>query len=57
MLESAYINSRPFRVNAGAVSTYAVAPSGKTAYLTELKSGAEVGTWEECLRLEDAWPL
>lgn len=41
-LESAYINSRPFRVNAGAVSTYTVAPQGKTAYLTELKSGVEV---------------
>lgn len=41
-LESAYISSRPFRVNAGAVSCYAVAPAGKTAYLTELKSGSEV---------------
>jgi hypothetical protein len=41
-MESQYINSRPFRVNAGAVHAYVQAPSGKTAYLSELKSGAEV---------------
>jgi 3-dehydroquinate synthase class II len=41
-MESQYINSRPFRVNAGAVHAYVQAPGGKTAYLSELKSGAEV---------------
>ncbi|CAL5222991.1 g5435 [Coccomyxa viridis] len=40
--ESAYINSRPFRVNAGPVHAYLAAPGGKTAYLSELKSGSEV---------------
>ncbi|EIE20726.1 DHQS-domain-containing protein, partial [Coccomyxa subellipsoidea C-169] len=40
--ESAYINSRPFRVNAGPVHAYAAAPGGSTAYLAELKSGSEV---------------
>jgi 3-dehydroquinate synthase class II len=41
-LESQYINSRPFRVNAGAVHAYCRAPGGRTAYLSELRSGAEV---------------
>lgn len=41
-MESQYINSRPFRVNAGAVHAYAQAPGGKTAYLSELRSGSEV---------------
>lgn len=41
-MESQYINSRPFRVNAGAVHAYVQAPNGRTAYLSELKSGAEV---------------
>eukprot|EP00891_Asterochloris_glomerata_P005587 jgi/Astpho2/5587/fgenesh1_pg.00079_%23_44_t len=41
--ESRYINSRPFRVNAGPVHSYTVAGStGRTAYLAELKSGSEV---------------
>ncbi|BDA42244.1 3-dehydroquinate synthase [Coccomyxa sp. Obi] len=40
--ESVYINSRPFRVNAGPVHAYAAAPGGRTAYLAELKSGSEV---------------
>ncbi|CAL8468068.1 g7607 [Coccomyxa elongata] len=40
--ESAYINSRPFRVNAGPVHAYAAAPGGRTAYLAELESGSEV---------------
>ncbi len=39
--ESAYIASRPFRVNAGAVHGYAAAPGGRTAYLSELRSGGE----------------
>lgn len=41
-MESQYINSRPFRVNAGAVHAYVQAPNGKTAYLSELRSGSDV---------------
>ncbi|KAG7985430.1 hypothetical protein I3843_03G025200 [Carya illinoinensis] len=41
-LESNYIASRPFRVNAGPVHTYVAIPGGKTCYLSELKSGKEV---------------
>uniref|UniRef100_A0A5B7AZ81 3-dehydroquinate synthase C-terminal domain-containing protein n=1 Tax=Davidia involucrata TaxID=16924 RepID=A0A5B7AZ81_DAVIN len=41
-LESNYISSRPFRVNAGPVHTYVAVPGGKTCYLSELKAGKEV---------------
>ncbi|CAN4127290.1 unnamed protein product [Withania somnifera] len=41
-LESNYISSRPFRVNAGPVHAYVSVPGGKTSYLAELKSGKEV---------------
>lgn len=41
-MESQYINSRPFRVNAGPVHAYVQASHGKTAYLSELCSGSEV---------------
>lgn len=41
-LEAAYVASRPFRVNAGPVHAYAAAPGGKTAYLSELRSGSTV---------------
>lgn len=37
-----YMNLRPFRVNAGAVHSYAWQPGGGTAYLTELGAGDEV---------------
>lgn len=40
--ESQYIASRPFRVNAGPVHAYLQLPAGRTGYLSELKSGAEV---------------
>ena len=40
--ESAYINSRPFRVNAGPVHSYVLMPNNRTAYLSELKAGDEV---------------
>ncbi|KAA6426747.1 MAG: 3-dehydroquinate synthase-like [Trebouxia sp. A1-2] len=40
--ESRYINSRPFRVNAGPVHSYTACPNDQTAYLAELKSGKEV---------------
>ncbi|KAL1557163.1 3-dehydroquinate synthase isoform X2 [Salvia divinorum] len=41
-LESNYISSRPFRVNAGPVHAYVVVPGEKTSYLSELKAGGEV---------------
>ncbi|CAA3013846.1 3-dehydroquinate synthase II [Olea europaea subsp. europaea] len=41
-LESNYISSRPFRVNAGPVHAYVSVPGGKTSYLSELKAGKEV---------------
>lgn len=41
-LESNYISSRPFRVNAGPVHAYVAVLGGKTSYLSELKSGKEV---------------
>ncbi|WVZ14915.1 hypothetical protein V8G54_012481 [Vigna mungo] len=41
-LESNYIASRPFRVNAGPVHAYVAVPGNRTSYLSELKSGKEV---------------
>ncbi|KAK1432853.1 hypothetical protein QVD17_09755 [Tagetes erecta] len=41
-LESNYIASRPFRVNAGPVHSYVAVPGGKTCYLSELKAGKEI---------------
>ncbi len=41
-LESEYVDSRPFRVNAGAVHAYIQVPGGRTKYLSELESGDEV---------------
>jgi len=40
--ESPYVDSRPFRVNAGAVHAYVRSPNGETQYLSELGSGDEV---------------
>lgn len=40
--ESAYVASRPFRVNAGAVHAYVLCPGGRTRYLSELQAGDEV---------------
>jgi len=40
--ESGYISSRPFRVNAGPVHSYVLAPGGRTAYLSELRCGSRV---------------
>lgn len=40
--DNEYVNSRPFRVNAGGVHAYAMMPGDKTAYLQELASGSEV---------------
>ena len=39
--ESSYINSRPFRVNAGPVHAYTAVNGDSTAYLAELKAGQE----------------
>ncbi|WOL02708.1 hypothetical protein Cni_G11427 [Canna indica] len=41
-LETNYIASRPFRVNAGPVHAYVAIPGGKTCYLSELQAGKEV---------------
>ncbi|KAL6753640.1 3-dehydroquinate synthase-domain-containing protein [Haematococcus lacustris] len=40
--ETSYIAARPFRVNAGAVHGYVLAPEGRTAYLAELSCGSQV---------------
>ncbi|PSP93032.1 3-dehydroquinate synthase II, partial [Halobacteriales archaeon QS_1_68_44] len=40
--DSPYVESRPFRVNAGAVHAYVRTPNGGTKYLSELKSGDEI---------------
>jgi 3-dehydroquinate synthase II len=41
-LHTEFVESRPFRVNAGAVHAYIKIPGGKTKYMSELKSGDEV---------------
>ena len=41
-IDNPYVASRPFRVNAGAVHAYTLAPAGKTKYLADLKAGDEV---------------
>jgi 3-dehydroquinate synthase class II len=40
--ESAYVASRPFRINAGPVHSYLVGGGGKTRYLSELCTGEQV---------------
>jgi 3-dehydroquinate synthase II len=37
--ENPYVQARPFRVNAGSLSMYTLAPQQKTRYLSELKAG------------------
>ncbi len=39
---SKFTSPRPFRVNAGSVSSYILMPNGKTKYLSELEAGDEV---------------
>src|SRR5690606_8974457 len=39
---SSFTSPRPFRVNAGAVYCYTIAPDGNTRYLSEIESGSEV---------------
>lgn len=41
-VESEYVATRPFRVNAGPVHAYILATQGKTKYLSDLKAGDEV---------------
>ena len=41
-IDNPYVASRPFRVNAGAVHAYTLAPGEKTKYLADLKTGDEV---------------
>jgi 3-dehydroquinate synthase II len=41
-LESEYVASRPFRVNAGPVHAYIMTPGNKTRYLSEIETGDEV---------------
>jgi 3-dehydroquinate synthase II len=43
-LESEYVASRPFRVNAGPVHAYVMTPGNKTRYLSEIQAGDEVLT-------------
>jgi len=40
--ENPYVQPRPFRVNAGSLSMYTLAPQQRTRYLSELKAGEEV---------------
>ena len=39
---SSFTSPRPFRVNAGAVYCYTIAPDGNTRYLSEIESGSEI---------------
>jgi len=41
-IENPYAAVRPFRVNAGAVHSYVVVPSGRTKYLSETEAGIRV---------------
>jgi 3-dehydroquinate synthase II len=41
-VSSSFTSPRPFRVNAGAVYCYTLLPDGKTKYLSEIESGAEI---------------
>jgi len=41
-IETPYVATRPFRVNAGAVHAYVRVPDGKTKYLSEIKAGDTV---------------
>lgn len=43
-MESEYVASRPFRVNAGPVHAYVMTPNNKTRYLSEIETGDEVLT-------------
>jgi len=42
VLQNPFVETRPFRVNAGPVSLYTLTSSSKTRYLSELKAGDEI---------------
>jgi 3-dehydroquinate synthase II len=46
-MESEYVASRPFRVNAGPVHAYIMTPGNKTKYLSEIETGDEVLTVDQ----------
>ncbi len=46
-MESEYVASRPFRVNAGPVHAYVMTPGNRTKYLSELETGDEVLTVDQ----------
>ena len=41
-IQSKYVPTRPFRINAGSVEAYTILADGSTKYLCELKSGDEI---------------
>jgi 3-dehydroquinate synthase II len=41
-IENPFVNTRPFRVNAGPVHAYVLMANGQTQYLSEIKSGDQV---------------
>jgi len=41
-IENPYVSPRPFRINAGPVHAYVMAPGGRTRYLSELRAGDEI---------------
>lgn len=41
-MDSQYVSSRPFRVNAGAVHAYVLGSDGRTKYLSEVRGGTEL---------------
>jgi 3-dehydroquinate synthase II len=41
-IETEFVGARPFRVNAGAVHSYLMGPSGRTQYLSEVGAGSSV---------------
>ena len=41
-IETPYVATRPFRVNAGGIHAYVLVPGGRTRYLSELAGGDEV---------------
>ena len=52
-LESGYITPRPFRVNAGPLHAYALAPNDRTTYLSELRAGQTVLVCDAAGRTRD----
>ena len=53
-MENPYVAPRPFRVNAGAVHAYILLPGGKTAYLSDLRTGDRVTVADAGGDLSDA---